>query len=108
MQLETALKLSTEIIDKYHSGMYLSEEKLRKLLRYLSACRYYLTKDNVEAFNRHNEMLYNFDGSVARGQIIADHDVPELRMTRKIIEAIDQVLWSMRSELSIIKNDREG
>ncbi len=35
----------------------------------------------------------------------SEQEVPELRMIRKIMEATDNVIWSMRSELSIIKNE---
>jgi hypothetical protein len=39
------------------------------------------------------------------GEILAEEQVSELRMIRKIMESIDNVLWSVRSEISIIKNE---
>lgn len=105
MNLEEALNRAANIIDEYESGSWQSSDKLRELLRGLTKCHYILTKENVESHIRHNAILYNFDGSVARANVEADHEEPTLRMTRKLLDSIDHVLWSMRSELSIIKND---
>ena len=96
----------TDIIETYESGAWQTSDKLRAMLRELSSNHYYLTKINIEAYNQHNAVRFNHVGSVASGLVLADEKVPELRMTRKILDAVDHVLWSMRSELSIIKNDK--
>ena len=94
-----------EIINKYESGEWQSCDNLRVLLRELSANYYYLTKENIDAFQRFNAIQYKHKGSVASGKILAEEQVPELRMIRKIMEASEHVLWSMRSEISIIKSE---
>ena len=99
------LKNIDEIIEKYESGAYLTLESLRDLLRALTTSMYFLTKDNIEAHERHNAIQYKHNGSVAGGLIFANEQVPELRQLRKILEAANNVKSSMIMELSILKNE---
>jgi hypothetical protein len=92
-------------VERYEGGEWQSVESLRDLLRDITTAYYHLTKYSIEAYRKHNGIMFLFDGSAARGKIKADEDVPELRMIRKIMEAADQVIWSIRSELSIIKKE---
>ena len=73
--------------------------------RQLSTSIYHLTKHNIEAFNKWNGIVYNETTSNAKAVTKADYDVPELRMTRKILEAARGVSISMNSELSILKKE---
>lgn len=104
--MESILKKITDLVDTYESGAWQSSDNLRVMLRELSTNYYHLTKHNIEAHQEYNSILFNHTGSVASGKIIAEEKVPELRMLRKIMEATDNVIWSMRSELSIIKKDQ--
>ena len=97
-------KIST-IIDNYEQGMWVSCDNLRVLLRELSANYYYLTKYNIEAHAQHNAVQYKHKGSVSSGLILANEQVPELRMLRKIMDSTQHVIWSIRSEISILKNE---
>ena len=103
--MEEILIKITDIIQRYDGGEWQSVENLRIMLRELSSNCYFLTKHNVEAGMEHNKNQYNFKGSVAAGKIFADEQTPELRYTRKILYAANKVMDSMRSELSIIKNE---
>lgn len=107
MHLEDILNDINTIIEAYESGKYMSSENLRKMLRELSAKYHYLTINNIDAYQRWNNAIYNREEkvSVASAKVKADEEVPELRITRKILQAVDHVIWSMRSELSIIKKD---
>ena len=95
----------SEIIESYENGTWHSCENLRVLLRKLSVNYYRLTKFNIEAHEAHNAVQYKHKGSVSSGLILANEQVPELRMTRKILESTQHVIWSMRSEISILKNE---
>ena len=95
-------KIDSAII-LYESGAWLSSDKLRELLRELSANYYHLTKLNIEYAQDWNMVIYNFKGSDAGGQRFAELKVPELRKTRKILQATNIVLNSMRSEIGIIR-----
>lgn len=97
-------KIST-LIETYEGGEWKSTEALRIMQRELTANYYYLTKFNIEYFQQYNAIQYKHKGSVSAGKILAEEQCPELRMIRKIMEATDNVIWSMRSELSIIKKE---
>ena len=103
--MESILSKISEIIDKYESGQYISLDNLRVMLRELSSNYYYLTKHNIEFFEQHNAVQYKHKGSVSAGLILANEQVPELRITRKILLATDRVLNSMRSEIAILRNE---
>ena len=103
--MEAILQKITNLIETYESGVWVSAENLRVMLRELTANNYYLTKYNIEYFQKYNAIQYKHKGSVSSGKVLAEEQVPELRMIRKIMEAADNVIWSMRSELSIIKKE---
>ena len=73
--------------------------------RELSTNIYFLTKYNIEAFNDWNTIIYNDEGSVNKATVKADFEVPELRQTRKLLEACKGVSIAINNELKIINND---
>jgi len=103
--MEKILNDISNTIETYESGAWQSVENLRVMLRELSSNYYFLTRHNIEAFQDWNSVVHNFKGSISAGQSLADVQVPELRLTRKILTATSKVIDAMRSELSIIKND---
>ena len=103
--MDTILSKISNIIDKYESGTFISLDNLRVMLRELSSNYYYLTKHNIDYFEQHNAVQYKHKGSVSAGLILANEQVPEIRITRKILLATDRVLNSMRSEIAILRNE---
>lgn len=103
--MQEILDKITQVISTYNTGGYIPKEKLILMQRSLSSNIYFLTKYNIEAFDEWNSVVYNFKGSNAAAQAEANNLVPELRMTRKILEAAKGVSISINNELSIIKND---
>ena len=89
----------------YESGGWVSSENLRAMLRELSSNYYHLSRFNIEYFQKYNAVQYKHKGSVSSGKILAEEQVPELRLLRKIMEATDNVIWSIRSEISILKKE---
>jgi hypothetical protein len=104
--MEKILYNITDIIETYESGAWTSLEDLRKMLRELTSNIYHLTKFNIEFHERHNAVQYKHKGSVSAGLILANEQIPELRMCRKIIESANNVSRSITMELSIIKNEK--
>tara|TARA_R100000951_G_scaffold110853_1_gene109188 strand:- start:2155 stop:2484 length:330 start_codon:yes stop_codon:yes gene_type:complete len=105
--LEESLEQISIIIDTYESGVWKDQEGLRIIQRDLAIHNYHLTKYNIEAYQKFNTVLFNRGSkSVAAAKVEADEEVPELRMLRKIMGSVDQVLWSIRSEISIIKKEQ--
>jgi len=103
--MEDILETITKIINHYEGGEWSSSDNLRIMLRKLSSNYYYLTKYNIEFHEQHNAVQYKHKGSVSGGLILANEQIPELRMLRKIMDSTQHVIWSMRSELSIIKSE---
>ena len=105
--MQEALNKTSELIARYRSGEWISVDKLRDLLRELSICHYEITSINIDAYNDWTSIIYNRDKnvSVASAKVRADFEVPELRMTRKLLETLKNVLMSIQQELSIIKNN---
>ena len=103
--MEEILETVTLIITTYESGEWKSSDSLRIMLRKLTSNYYYLTKYNIEFHEQHNAVQYKHKGSVSAGLILANEQIPELRMLRKIMDSTQHVIWSMRSELSIIKSE---
>ena len=106
--MEESLSVIAEVIDKYQNAGAISADNLIIMLRRLTIHNYKLAEFNVDYYNQYNAILFNHSGSVASGKVIADNEVPELRQTRKIMDAVENVMWSMRSELSIIKSENNN
>lgn len=106
MSMDEHLDKVTQIIMEYESGSWLTTDRLRELLRELSSEIYFLTKYKIEAKNKWNSLRYIHTGSVASGLIIADEEVPELKMLRDIIRAAEGVKTSIVMEISILKNEQ--
>ena len=105
-QIDKILEEIVEGVDFYQSGRWANKEKLIKVQRSISSNVFYLTQHNIEAYNKWNAIVYNRNGgSVNAAQVKADNEVPELRMTRKILEATKNVQIAISNELSILKND---
>ena len=103
--MDEVLEEMSLIITMYESGAWKSSDNLRAMLRELSSNYYHLTKFNIEYFQKYNAVQYKHKGSVSSGKILAEEQVPELRIIRKIMEATDNVIWSIRSEISILKKE---
>ena len=102
---ESILASLTDAIDQYDSGAYLKPESLLEALRTLSRGIYHLTVIHTQAGTAHNDIQHNFRGSAARGLIEADNEVPEYRISRKILDACNRVQSAMIMELSIMKKE---
>ena len=103
--MDKILEDISNVIDQYDSSTYLTTEKLLELLKTLSRGIYHLTVIHTQAGTAHNEIQHNFTGSAARGLIEADNEVPEYRMSRKILDACNRVQSAMIMELSILKKE---
>jgi hypothetical protein len=99
---EILTKISN-IIAVYESGEWITEDKLRVMQRELTSNIFFMTKHNIEYFKDHNTTQYTFKGSAAKGLILANEQVPELRMLRKIESAANNVVNSMRSEITSLR-----
>ncbi len=105
MEMQEVLKEVNQIVANHEGGRYMSLAKLQDANRRLGCYNYRLTVFNIDYFEKHNTIMYNFKGSVGRGKIIADEKVPEIRMLRKIMKTIESILWNLRDEISVAKKE---
>ena len=100
MKTEEIIQTAGEIIADYNGEEMLTPERLLKMQRGLVNGQYELTKINVEAFQKWNEMIYKRgDKSVNAAETDAHHYHPELRESRKFLEVIKSTLIAIQSEL---------
>ena len=104
-ELERILSELIGCVQEYEGGSGVTKQQLVELQRSLSTNTYYLTQHNIKAFERWNNLKYNFTGSNAAAETFANEQVPELRKTRKILEAVKNVQIAISNEIGIIKNE---
>ena len=100
------LERLTDSISEYENGTYLTKDRLRELLRTITSEIYFLTQHQIEAKNAHNSFLHEWTGTVAKGEIFAHQEIPELYQLRHILRAAQNVVTSITMEISIL--NREG
>ena len=89
----------TGIISEFKSDKFITEEKLIQMQRGLSYCHFKLTEININDGKVYSKIMYEFKGSAAAAKIKAEFEVPELRMTRKLLDTVKQNLIEIGSEL---------
>ncbi len=104
-EYESILASLTNVIDEYDSNTYLTHARLLEALKRLSRAMYHLSVIHTQAGVSHNSIQYNFNGAISRGLIEADYEVPEYKMTRKILDTANRVHSAMIMELSILKRE---
>ena len=95
----------TGIISEFKSDKFITEEKLIQMQRGLSYCHFKLTEININDGKIYSKIMYEFKGSAAAAKIKAEFEVPELRMTRKILFATSKVIDAVRSEIAILRTE---
>ncbi len=97
-----------DIVVRYQSGEYLTLDRLVELRRELVTTKYHLTVINTTYFEKHNAIQYMHKGSVASGLILANEQVPQLRKTRKLIEASREILKAMAQDIAVLRDENNG
>lgn len=103
--LTESLETISEIVQEFETGAYKTPEKLAEMHRLLSTNMYYLTKLQVDFKSEWQRAYWKAEGSNAHRAMVADTEVKELYLCRKILEAAKGVSISMTTELQIMKND---
>lgn len=96
----------TFLVSSYEEGEYMTKERLVAAQRELSSLNYHLTVVHLDYRHKFNAVIHNRDGaSVASAKARAEHEIPEVDYTRKIMDAIEKVLISMSMEIKIMNNE---
>lgn len=104
--MDEHLERLTDAIQEYESGTYLTKESLREVLRIITSEIYFLTQHQIEAKNAYNSFMYDWSGPVARGEIFAHQEVPELYQLRYILRSAQNVVQSIIMEISILNKEQ--
>ena len=99
--MDKILDKISETITAFKSDEYISDERLMIMHRGLSYCHYKLTEVNVKAGEDYAKIMYEFEGTAAKARIEAEHKIPELRITRKLLDTVKQNLIHIGRELKI-------
>lgn len=95
-----------ELVAEYESGKWMQLERLLEVQRELSSNYYYLTKEQLDYRRQYNQMVYDRGGeSVAAAKSRALHQLPEIEISRKIMEAVEKVLISISQEIKILSKE---
>lgn len=96
----------TEIIETYNSLSVPDAISLSGLLRELTSELFFLEKHRAEFHDKHNAIMFNFDGAVSRATIKANTEVPELYLLRRIMNAAYRVVDALRSNISTLNKEK--
>ena len=97
--MDEILEKITSIIQTYESGQY---KDLYEGHRLLTCNMFFLSKEQVEAHQRHNAAYYNSQEKTNAGkEREADKLVPELYLCRKVLETAKGVAIAMSHELKM-------
>lgn len=106
MNLSEALDRYNSIVDTYDSLQFDERMKSAELMKDLAVTLSYLTMHRIEAQKQWNGIVFNHEGTNASGERKADETVPQLYKLRRIHEAGKAILDSMRSQISLLKQEQ--
>ena len=108
MDLEEALKIFYESVEMYHKSEIDDINTINMAMKNISVALVYMTKERVE-FNKKWEAIV-FEKSKKMSNVaaktIANNDVPELYKIRKVQETGQNLLKSIISHYSRLKNEK--
>ena len=96
----------TDIVDKYNNLTINSGAELSDLLRRLTCELFYLERFRSDYQEKHNNIMHNEKGAVSKALILANEEVPELYMLRRVMNAAYRVVDALRSNISYIKKEQ--
>ena len=97
--MELTLNKISDIITAFKSDEYISDERLMMMHRGLSYCHFKLTEVNVKSGEDYAKIMYEFEGTASKAKIEAEHKIPELRKTRKLLDTVKQNLIHISASL---------
>ena len=93
-------------VEKYSKLEWNDRAELNALLQRMTIILSQLEHERSEAHTKHNEILFSFDGAVNRAIIQANHDIPELYLLRRIMEAGYEIVGAIRSNISSLNKEQ--
>lgn len=104
--MEDHLNNITTTIETYNNLSAPDAVSVSGLLKELSSELFYLEKHRADYFNKHAAIMFEEQSSAAKAKIKADHEVPEIYLLRRIMNAAYRVCDSMRSTISSLNKEK--
>jgi hypothetical protein len=93
-------------VKKYSELQWNDRAELNTLLQRMTIILSQLEHERNEAHTKHNGIIFNYDGAVNRAVNQANHDVPELYLLRRIMEAGYEIVGAIRSNISSLNREQ--
>lgn len=108
MKLEDTLKETTQIIQTWKETPFDDLNQSAELMKDMAIVLYELTRHKVKFKKDWNAKCFSLrdDMSVAAAEREANISVPELDTIRQVIRAGNNILDSIRSQVSLLKTER--
>lgn len=106
MNLSDALNRYNTIVDTYDSLSFDDKIATAELMKDMAVTLSYLTMNRIDMQRNWNREVFLFQGTNAAAERFADEKVPELYKLRRIHEAGKAILDTMRSQISLLKQEQ--
>lgn len=93
-------------VEKYSKLEWNNRAELNTLLKRITIILSQLEHERSEAHTKHNDIMFHFEGPANRAKITADHDVPELYLLRRVMEAGYEIVGAIRSNISSLNKEQ--
>ena len=106
--MKEALVSIADCVAWYKKAKGASPDKLLEVLRVITSNLYTLENERAEYKKRYEGIIYEETkegSSVARAQNLAEVEVPELYMLRRVMEASYRVSDAIRTQISFLKSE---
>jgi hypothetical protein len=102
-ELDTSLMHVTNSIEYYSQNDNIDGDTLCGLLQTITAHVYFLQVFRSGYHMEYNRIMHEFPGAVSKAKLLAEAEVPELYLLRRVIDASKGVTDAIRSQLSAMK-----
>jgi hypothetical protein len=107
---EQSLNNLSMYVDSYDSVSLNDGEQMSQILQKLTVTLFYLETERSAFKKQYEQVVYDLTSdkklSVARALNIAEVQVPELYMMRRIMDSAYRVCDAIRTNISFLKNER--
>ena len=107
--MEGTLNKISNVINWYEGANIKHLEELNKALKVITSNMYLLELERAKYHEKHQDIMYeltnNQDKPVSKAEIVANKNVPELYLLRRVMNAAYRCSDSIRTNISYMKKE---
>lgn len=107
--MEVILNKISNVINWYEDANIKHLEELNKALKVITSNMYLLELERAKYHEKHQDIMYeltnNQDKPVSKAEIVANKNVPELYLLRRVMNAAYRCSDSIRTNISYMKKE---